>query len=166
MKQLFKGFCELGLLFVLLILMGCGTSDPWPKTGLGAMISAPTEGKVEISKNNDKEFYAKVSGSEKKRARIYQGMIEDAKENGFSLDQDNYVDTVYSAFTSEGHKIRLKNNATLKLITIDIYAPKHMDEIIWPTSRGGSFNSSSTIDGWGEGKRKRQFIYYLFCGNK
>lgn len=129
------------IVVVLVLIFGisrCLANQPqplsWPTTGLATKLPKPKATKGEIHSNSDTSFLA--DAEEVSRAD-YDDYVAECVEKGFTLEAEINT-TSYTAFSDDGHELRLSYYESKKEMSINLDAPTQMGTLTWPASGPGS----------------------------
>ncbi len=123
------------LLFVFSLifsLCACGPTqkaEEWPQNGLGSMLPVPDAKNIHIGYNFDNSFSADIKDAKEDDFTAYIAKCEVA---GFTVDVNRDSDE-YTAYNSDGYKVRISYYSGLKSVSISLDAPKVNGTFTWPT---------------------------------
>lgn len=130
-----KRFLVIVLAIMLLVSSGClfeKKSEPWPITGLGAMLPEP-EGVIEIESDYDDRFSAKIYKVSMDIFRLY---IEECASRGFTVESTK-SSSEYEAFNADGYKLEIDMSSYSKEMRIDLRSPIELGQLKWPGGKAG-----------------------------
>ncbi|MDO5440870.1 MAG: hypothetical protein Q4F12_04965 [Erysipelotrichaceae bacterium] len=131
----FAGFL-LTIVFFLTVSLADGGSSykpekvTWEDTELSEIISKPDTEEFDSYNNWDRQYSIDANNMTEKQFNTY---IQELKDSGFNIEIDE-GNNDFSAYNSDGYKIKLYYYSSNKEVSIDLYKPIEVNNITWPSS--------------------------------
>ncbi len=119
-----------GMTLVLLLGACGGEKLKWPETGLGTVLPQPGSAKGRIGADSADSFSADI---EPASPEDYSAYVGKCREAGFTTDSVETSDE-YTAYNSEGYRLRLWYSEYSKGYSIHLDAPKVNGTFQWPAT--------------------------------
>lgn len=130
----FVGFLLTIVFFLTVSLSNSNSNKPekvtWEDTEISTYISKPDTDNFDSYSNWSNNYSIDANDITEKQFKDY---IQVLKDSGFNIDIDEETND-FSAYNTEGYKVKLYYYSSNKELSIDLYKPIEVADIIWPTS--------------------------------
>ena len=132
----------------------------WSDIELHEMIPEPEDAYGHVGIDETYTLYVTIH---KVSEKDYEDYVERCIEFGYVIESDE-TSTQYSAYNSDGYKLRLHFDEDDRTLLIDLDAPEEMAEFEWPTSGIGSI-LPATKSNYGRVSTDDSKTYIVHVGN-